>query len=131
MRCSLPRLARPVLALALTAAGLLGSMAGPRLLASETPQADALAAIRQVWPLEHQIAAIGVAYKESGLSPTARGCDGDCFGLFQIHYSANRRLIAGMGIDNPEELLDPVVNSTVAYRLFRQAGWTPWTTSPP
>lgn len=99
-------------------------------LGNETPQADALAAIREVWPEEHETTAIQVAYKESGLSPTARGCDGDCFGLFQIHYTPNRRLIASMGIENPEELLDPVVNSTVAYRLFREAGWKPWSVTP-
>ena len=29
-----------------------------------------------------------------------------------------------MGIETPEQLFDPVGNSTVAYRLFREAGCT-------
>jgi hypothetical protein len=127
MRCSLPRYARPATIGLLATLSLVGFRP---VLGNETPQADALAAIREVWPEEHETTAIQVAYKESGLSPTALGCDGDCFGLFQIHYTANRRLIAAMGIKNPEELLDPLVNSTVAYRLFRQAGWTPWGIDP-
>jgi hypothetical protein len=35
-----------------------------------------------------------------------------------------------MGIETPEQLFDPVVNSTVAYRLFREAGWTSWGMEP-
>jgi hypothetical protein len=130
MRCSLPRLARQAAIALLAAVTLGGSWLPPRALANETPQADALAAIRQVWPAEHIIEAIDVAYKESGLSPSARGCDGQCFGLFQIHFAANQRLMASMGIETPEQLLDPVVNSTVAYRLFRQAGRRPWGIDP-
>lgn len=130
MGCFISRRLRPVGIALLAGLGLAGLGGAPRLLASETPQADALDAIRQVWPEEHLLSAIQVAYKESGLTPTARGCGGECIGLFQIHVTANRRLIASMGIENPEELLDPVVNSTVAYRLFREAGWTAWSVSP-
>jgi hypothetical protein len=130
MASFIPRRLRPVAIALLAGLGLAGLGGAPRLLASETPQADALDAIRQVWPEEHLLSAIQVAYKESGLTPTARGCGGDCIGLFQIHVTANRRLIASMGIVNPEELLDPVVNSTVAYRLFREAGWKPWSVTP-
>ena len=130
MRCSVPRFARPAAIGLLATLSLAGLRPAPPALANETPQADALAAIHQVWPQEHVTRAIRVAYLESGLSPTARGCDGDCFGLFQIHYTANRRLIAAMGIETPEQLFDPVVNSTVAYRLFRQAGWRPWGIDP-
>ncbi|MEX1316738.1 MAG: transglycosylase SLT domain-containing protein [Synechococcaceae cyanobacterium] len=130
MRCFVPRFGRPAAISLLAALTLAGSGAAPRALANETPQADALAAIYQVWPEEHVTRAIRVAYLESGLSPTARGCEGDCFGLFQIHYSANRRLMALMGIRSPEQLFDPVVNSSVAYRLFREAGWAPWGIEP-
>jgi hypothetical protein len=130
MASFIPRRLRPVAITLLASLGLAGLGGAPRLLASDTPQADALDAIRQVWPEEHLLSAIQVAYKESGLTPSARGCGGDCIGLFQIHVSANRRLIASMGIENPDELLDPVVNSTVAYRLFREAGWTPWSATP-
>ncbi|SBO41855.1 hypothetical protein [Cyanobium sp. NIES-981] len=103
---------------------------GQAVRASETPRSDALQAIRQVWPEEHMDSAIRLAHLESGLMPTARGCGGDCFGLFQIHYAANRSLIAAMGIRSPEELLDPVVNSSVAYAIFRQSGWRPWGVQP-
>ncbi|MEO1003321.1 MAG: transglycosylase SLT domain-containing protein [Cyanobacteria bacterium J06638_7] len=130
MRCSTSRLGSAAAVTLLAAFGLAGAPVPPRALASETPQADALAAIQQVWPQEHLTRAIRVAYLESGLSPTARGCDGDCFGLFQIHYNANRRLMAAMGIDTPEELFDPLLNSRVAYRLFRESGWTPWSVEP-
>jgi soluble lytic murein transglycosylase-like protein len=82
--------------------------------------------IRQVWPAAHHESAIRLARLESGLSPGARGCAGACLGLFQIHYSANRQLMVAMGINSPDQLLDPVVNSTVAYRLFRESGWRPW-----
>jgi hypothetical protein len=44
-----------------------------------------------VWPAAHHESAIRLARLESGLSPTARGCAGACIGLFQIHYTANRR----------------------------------------
>ena len=117
-----------------TALVLILALAGPCAVkdvsANETPRADALAAIRQVWPQEHINSAIRVAHLESGLSPDARGCAGECFGLFQISYIANRRLISSMGISRPEDLLDPVVNSIVAYRLFRQKGWRPWGLEP-
>ncbi|MFQ6539227.1 MULTISPECIES: transglycosylase SLT domain-containing protein [Aphanothece] len=123
-------LGRPLTLLLLTGLGLLGAAIPSRVLANETPRANALAAIRQVWPEEHIDSAIRLAHLESGLSPTARGCAGDCFGLFQIHYIANRRLMAAMGIHSPEQLLDPIVNSTVAYRIFRESGWGPWGVEP-
>lgn len=118
-----------LLSLLLSFAGGLGVLS-PAALARDTPRAAALQAIRQVWPQEHLGSAIRLAHLESGLTPTARGCGGDCFGLFQIHFSANRGLIAAMGIRSPEELLDPLVNSSVAYAIFRQSGWQPWGIEP-
>lgn len=117
------------LPLLLSCAGTLAAPA-PGALAGGTPRADALEAIRQVWPLEHIDSAIRLAHLESGLTPTARGCGGDCFGLFQIHFGANRRLISAMGIRTPEELLDPLVNSSVAFAIFQQSGWQPWGIEP-
>ncbi|MGL6134106.1 MAG: hypothetical protein ACRC1L_07955, partial [Prochlorococcaceae cyanobacterium] len=87
MRCLLPRSARPAAIALLATVSLVGFWPSPQAMANETPQADALAAIREVWPGEHMVNAIRVAYLESGLTPTARGCDGDCIGLFQIHYT--------------------------------------------
>jgi hypothetical protein len=116
-----------VLLLALAA----GAISPPLPLeAREISRSDALEAIRQVWPDEHEDSAIRLAHLESGLKPMARGCGGDCLGLFQIHYRANRALLASMGIRRPEELLDPLVNSSVAYAIFRQSGWTPWGVQP-
>ncbi len=117
----------PVLALVW---GLAAGLPLREALASDTPRADALAAIRSVWPQEHLDSAIRLAHLESGLKPTALGCGGDCVGLFQIHYGANRRLIASLGIRSPDELLDPVVNSSVAYAIFRQSGWSAWGVEP-
>lgn len=102
----------------------------PAAQANQAGQFQVLTAIRQVWPAAHHESAIRLARLESGLSPTARGCAGACIGLFQIHYTANRRLMTAMGIHTQDQLLDPVVNSTVAYRLFRESGWSPWGDQP-
>ena len=102
----------------------------PAAQATQAGQAQVLTAIRQVWPAAHHESAIRLARLESGLSPTARGCAGACIGLFQIHYTANRRLMTAMGIHTPDQLLDPIVNSTVAYRMFRESGWRPWGNQP-
>ncbi len=102
----------------------------PAAQANQAGQSQVLTAIRQVWPAAHHESAIRLARLESGLSPTARGCAGACIGLFQIHYTANRRLMTAMGIHTPDQLLDPIVNSTVAYRMFRESGWRPWGDQP-
>lgn len=102
----------------------------PAAQANQAGQFQVLTAIRQVWPAAHHESAIRLARLESGLSPTARGCAGACIGLFQIHYTANRRLMTAMGIHTPDQLLDPIVNSTVAYRMFRESGWRPWGDQP-
>jgi hypothetical protein len=100
--------------------------------ASEQASLSSLAAIRQVWPTQHLPTAIRIAKLESGLSPEARGCGGACYGLFQINYSANRDLMASIGIQSPSELLDPLVNCKAAYHLFRVTGgnWSPWGGAP-
>jgi hypothetical protein len=105
-------------------------LVAPAAQATQAGQSQVLTAIRQVWPAAHHDSAIRLARLESGLSPTARGCAGACIGLFQIHYTANRRLMTAMGIHTPDQLLDPIVNSTVAYRMFRESGWRPWGNQP-
>lgn len=126
MRLPLPRSARHLLPGACVVLGLAVCGGPSAAFANESTHATVLAAIREVWPQEHHDSAIRLARLESGLSPTARGCAGACLGLFQIHWPANRRMLAAMGIDRPERLLDPIVNSTVAYEMFRQSGWRPW-----
>lgn len=113
---AIPLLLGATLALAVT----------PAAVANQAGQSQVITAIRQVWPAAHHESAIRLARLESGLAPNARGCAGACLGLFQIHYTANSRLMAEMGIHTPDQLLDPIVNSTVAYRLFRESGWRPW-----
>lgn len=67
--------------------------------------------------------AIKVATAESGLNPKAvnpewhRDCQGS-FGLFQmacIHYK-----------ENPNALYDPEFNVAMAYQLWKEEGWEPW-----
>ncbi len=121
---SIPLLLGATLALGAT------TWVAPAAQATQAGQSQVITAIRQVWPAAHHDSAIRLARLESGLSPTARGCAGACIGLFQIHYTANRRLMAAMGIHTPDQLLDPIVNSTVAYRMFRESGWRPWGNQP-
>lgn len=120
----IPLLLGPTLALGAT------PWVSPAAQANQAGQSQVLTAIRQVWPAAHHESAIRLARLESGLSPSARGCAGACIGLFQIHYTANRRLMTAMGIHTPDQLLDPIVNSTVAYRMFRESGWRPWGDQP-
>jgi len=85
-------------------------------------------AIRAVWPEPHAAVALQIAKRESGLQPLARGCGGACVGLFQISYPAHRHWLAAMGIKTASDLIDPVINSRAAYRLFQLTGsnWRPW-----
>ena len=80
--------------------------------------------IRNVWPDDLEDEAIRIATRESNLIPTVRNfC---CYGLFQIYYTAHRTWLAAMGITDPAQLYDPLVNSTAALALYRTSGWAPW-----
>lgn len=85
-------------------------------------------AIRSVWPEHHASVAIRIAQRESRLQPRVRGCSGTCFGLFQISYPAHRHWLGAMGVKSASELMDPVINSKAALRLFLMTGsnWSPW-----
>jgi LysM repeat protein len=80
--------------------------------------------IRNVWPDDLEDEAIRIATRESNLIPTVKNwC---CYGLFQIYYNAHRTWLATMGITDPAQLYDPLVNSTAALALYRISGWAPW-----
>ena len=85
-------------------------------------------AIRAAWPDAHVSTALGIAKRESRLRPDVRGCGGRCYGLFQIVFPVHRHWLASIGVTQPAQLLDPVVNAKAAYHLFKLTGsnWSPW-----
>lgn len=80
--------------------------------------------IRDVWPDDSEPQALAIAYRESRFVPAVRNAC--CWGLFQIHWTAHRSWLAGMGVTSPAQLLDPETNARVALALFTAAGWGPW-----
>ena len=86
-------------------------------------QAQVIATIQSVWPVELQDKALKIAWRESNYQPTAKNwC---CYGLFQIHAAANAALLRSMGV-TPDQLFDPLINSKVAYAMYLRSGWAPW-----
>jgi hypothetical protein len=81
--------------------------------------------IRSVFPDHLEERALEIADRESNFDPRARNyC---CYGLFQIYFEAHRSWLAGIGVDEAEDLFDPYVNSRAAYLLYqRSGGWSPW-----
>jgi LysM domain len=81
--------------------------------------------IRDMWPDDIEDEAIRIATRESNLVPTAKNwC---CYGLFQIYYEANRKVLTAWGITSAAMLYDPRTNAYAAYALYiRAGGWGPW-----
>jgi Transglycosylase SLT domain len=81
--------------------------------------------IRRVFPDDEEEKALAVAWRESRHDPRAYNgwC---CYGLFQIYFDANAKLLATVGITSAAQLFDPVLNTTAAFALFRRSGWAPW-----
>ena len=83
------------------------------------------AMVKAGWPPETIAVGIGIAMAESGGDPTVRGGPNRNgtydYGLFQIN-----------SIHNPtaQNWADPVVNASMALKVYREAGnkWTPWST---
>ena len=91
-----------------------------------TPSAAAVQQIiRDVWPDELEDRAIEIADRESNFVATAR--NSCCYGVFQIHWTAHKSWLAGLGITSPEQLFDVTNNAYAAYALYqRSGGWGPW-----
>ncbi len=68
--------------------------------------------------------AVAIAECESGLNPNAVSSGGGNWGLFQINVT-HRDMVEGMGY-SWDQILDPWVNSDVAYTLYAGSGWQPW-----
>jgi hypothetical protein len=86
--------------------------------------AQSEAVIRQVWPDDLEAQAVAIATRESNLHNVAHNyC---CYGLFQINFTPHQQWLATLGVTRPEQLYDPTVNATVAYRLYLVSGWAPW-----
>jgi len=91
-----------------------------------------IAIIREVWPDDLEETAIFVARRESKLMPSVVGGRSNCcLGLFQIYWSVHKSWLAGAGITEPYQLLDPRTNAEAAMKLYRRNGssWRPWWTS--
>lgn len=87
-------------------------------------RAEAEAIIREVWPDDLEERALEIVQRESRLNANAQNwC---CVGLFQIHWNAHKRWLAGMGITERRQLFDARTNASAAYALFQRNGWSPW-----
>jgi hypothetical protein len=87
--------------------------------------------IRDVWPDDQEENALFVAQRESKLRPGAVGGTGKCcYGLFQIYYRVHKGWLAGIGVTEAAQLLDPRVSAEAALELYRRNGssWRPWWT---
>ena len=86
--------------------------------------------IREVWPDELEERAMTIAWRESSLRPEVYNgtC---CYGLFQIHFEANRTFLATLGITSPDQLRDARTNAAAAYAMYQRSGWAPWRTTDP
>lgn len=80
--------------------------------------------IRDVWPDDLEDHALAIATRESNLQPGARNAC--CYGLFQIHFAANRPHLAELGITSPSQLLDARTNAEAALHIYELSGWAPW-----
>lgn len=89
---------------------------------------SSIEAIHSAWPEAHASTALRIARRESRLNPGVRGCNGKCYGLFQIAFPVHRHWLSSIGITRPGQLLDPMVNAKAAYHLFKITGsnWSPW-----
>ena len=110
-----------LLTAALMLACLLAAAPG---FAHEAKAATLYDTVSSAWPAALADTATGVAYEESGGVPTAT--NGEYRGLFQIGVSACASVNCNYGA-----LFDPYYNAQVAYELYQQSGWAPWTVYPP
>ena len=94
------------------------------VLPPEPSQSDAEAIIRDVWPDDLEDHALDIARRESRLhANVSNWC---CVGLFQIHWNAHKRWLAGIGVTEKVQLFDARTNARAAYALYQRNGWSPW-----
>ena len=127
--------AAPVVTPAPAAATVVTQPPAPTPTPAPTPpipvdRAGAEAIIREVWPDELEERALTIARRESSLRPEVYNgtC---CYGLFQIHFQANRTFLATLGITSADQLRDARTNATAAYAMYQRSGWAPWRTTDP
>lgn len=85
---------------------------------------DVPALIRQIWPDDTEEWAVKIAWRESGWQPGVRNAC--CYGLFQIHFRANRAVLGELGITSAVQLLDAETNIRAALAIFQRSGESPW-----
>jgi hypothetical protein len=83
--------------------------------------------IRQMWPADSVDKALDVAWKESNY---LAGADNGwcCLGVFQINFASHQWRLAARGLGRGG-LFDARVNIEIALEIFREQGWSPWTTA--
>jgi LysM repeat protein len=87
-------------------------------------RAESEAIIRKIWPADVADVAVAIATRESDLQNTAK--NSCCYGLFQIHFQANQKLLNAAGVTSPAQLLDATTNAYLAYSMYLRSGWAPW-----
>ena len=131
-----PTTAPPAVAAPTTATTNPGTAttAAPTTVAPTTTAAPATAVapsqvqalIREIWPDDLEEKALEVAYRESRYVATAYNgwC---CYGIFQIHWTAHKGWLAGIGVTSAQQLFDARTNIELAYAIYvRAGGWAPW-----
>ena len=94
------------------------------------PAPDTLEAAlaRSPWPPYLWPQLIAVARCESSLNPLAVGDHGRALGLMQVRVDAHLDRIHKL-LYTPEQLLELGPNLEVAYDIYKESGWKPWSCS--
>lgn len=87
-------------------------------------QGDIPQLIRDIWPDDTQEWAVAIAKREANWQPGVHNAC--CWGLFQIHFEANRAILNQLGITDPHQLLDAETNTRAALAIFQRSSNGPW-----
>jgi len=101
--------------------------AAPDAVLTSAPQrpADCNEAIAAVWPPPLQARAQRISFRESRNTPWAqnrRSSAAGCFQLLALHAGRFGKL----GLDWGRDRYDALANTQVAFDLFLEQGWRPW-----
>lgn len=76
--------------------------------------------------------ATAIAFAESGGNPNAHngnaGTKDDSYGLWQINYYGDLKASRTKAFGPGPGLLDPQKNANAAHQIFKQSGWSAWST---